>query len=316
MIKYETLKRRITKEKAWPAIVKVFDMDISPENLANTADRHIILKAFSEGSINSPSLRSKLHQYPFPEIARLGSYSDPSLVYHLSKGIESAIAITEKAEKFGSAVKDVSAVLDFGCGTSRILRYMLEFQKGPRYFGSEVFEDNITWGRSAFPQITYILQSTQPPLDLPSRAFDIIYAYSIFTHFEEQTHLRWLAELHRLLASGGLLILTVHGKSILHRCRNEEVFKANGNDGEFPFMCKVIEDYEELCRQFHTYGFTFYSCYDPDRLIKGGLDPYTFGIAYISPDYMRDNWSSMFNILEIDEGAISNWQDYVVLKKH
>jgi SAM-dependent methyltransferase len=50
-----------------------------------------------------------------------------------------------------------------------------------------------------------------PPLSLESASFDLIWALSVFTHLTDAS-LAWLAELHRLLKPGGLLIATYMGR--------------------------------------------------------------------------------------------------------
>ena len=307
MITMNMLRERIDAANAWQDIADILGLDSSPETLADSANDEVIYRAFVEGSIKSKKLSNKLHNYPFPDITNLGRYSDPSMEYHLGGGLNTAIGITQKAEKYKHPFESASNVFDFGCGTSRILRYMIEFLSGPQYYGSEVFDENVEWGKCAFPEVIYIHQNNFPPLDIQDSTFDIIYAYSIFTHFEEKIHLQWLSELHRTLRKGGLLILTVHGEPILRRCEEDE-------DVRKPmYVCN--QDYEELCDKFYKYGYVYYSCYDQKQLLNGGLDSDVFGIAYISKEYIRGKWTDKFQILEHDEGAISNWQDYVVMRK-
>jgi hypothetical protein len=73
-------------------------------------------------------------------------------------------------------------------------------------------------------------------------------------------------------------------------------------------------DYKEIVDKFTNEGYVFYTGYDPEYLTKGGLDAERFGIAYISKNYIKGNWTRWFEVLEHDEGAVSNWQDYVVLR--
>ena len=53
--------------------------------------------------------------------------------------------------------------------------------------------------------------SGEPPLDFASGSFDLIWALSVFTHLTDNS-LPWLAELHRTLRPGGLLIASYMGR--------------------------------------------------------------------------------------------------------
>jgi len=312
MITMNTLRERIVATNCWKDINEALGLNISAEALAaevlgKPEKDWVVWQAFVDGSMKSKELRDKLHKHPFPDITRVGVYSDVSLEHHVGGGLANAMQITSKAEKYNHPFEFASKVLDFGCGTSRILRYMIEFCPGPQYFASEVVHENIRWGQTAFPEVTYIHQGNHPPLGMQDCSFDLIYAYSIFTHFEKHLHLLWLSELHRLLQPGGLLILTVHGVSVLRRCKAEDnVRKA---------MCFEGRDYEALLNKYEKDGYVYYDCYEPKHLAKGGIDAQLYGIAYISPEYIRNNWSKKFQILEHDQGAVDNWQDYVVLRR-
>lgn len=307
MITMAMLRERITATDAWKDIKEILELEAAPEELSRSANDEIILNAFGEGSIKSKPVRDKLHRYPFPDIEKVGIYSDYSLEYHVRDGLSHAIALSTKAEKHGNSFQAASNILDFGCGTSRILRYMIEFLPGSQYYATEVFDENIEWGRRAFPEVIYLHQSNYPPLDFPDEKFDIIYAYSIFTHYEENLHLQWISELHRILKERGLIILTIHGEPVLRRCKNEKAVREA--------MCVKGQNYKKLRKRFYNYGYVFYPSYDRANLSRGGLDSDIFGITFISNEYMQKNWSRKFQILEHDEGAIINWQDWVVMRK-
>src|SRR6201999_2694722 len=49
------------------------------------------------------------------------------------------------------------------------------------------------------------------PLDYEAGTFDLVLAISIWSHFDEPAALAWLEEMHRIVAPGGHLALTVHG---------------------------------------------------------------------------------------------------------
>jgi SAM-dependent methyltransferase len=104
-------------------------------------------------------------------------------------------------------------VLDFGCGPGRTLSELLPRAEGAELVGCDIHEPSIAWGRAHLPQCRFILNGEHPPLDLDSASFDLVYAVSVFTHLTDQWS-AWLAELHRLLAPGGIAIISFLGEAL------------------------------------------------------------------------------------------------------
>ena len=101
-------------------------------------------------------------------------------------------------------------VLDFGCGCGRTLRWFLREFPGVEFHGADVDEEAIAWCRSNLPRAQFARNQPQPPLPYPDGFFDVICCLSVFTHLDEPMQDLWLAELGRLLAPGGVVLLTVH----------------------------------------------------------------------------------------------------------
>ena len=53
-----------------------------------------------------------------------------------------------------------------------------------------------------------MLSGEHPPLPYPDKSIDLIYACSVFSHFDAERQTRWLAELQRITRPGGYLLLT------------------------------------------------------------------------------------------------------------
>ena len=56
-----------------------------------------------------------------------------------------------------------------------------------------------------------------PPTEFEAGSFDLIYAYSVFSHLSQEAHLRWLEEFKRILRAGGMLLLTTLGRDFIER---------------------------------------------------------------------------------------------------
>lgn len=111
----------------------------------------------------------------------------------------------------GKSLADCETVLDFGCGAGRTLRWLIPQFPEVKFSGCDVDAQAIAWSGRHLARAGFRVNAATPPVDFPDACFDLIYAISVFTHLSLQHQKLWLAELHRLLRPGGLLLFTVHG---------------------------------------------------------------------------------------------------------
>jgi SAM-dependent methyltransferase len=105
-------------------------------------------------------------------------------------------------------------VLDFGCGAGRVVRHALVEDPGAEYWGCDIDSRSVDWMRAHLAPSLQVFQSEDwPPTEQPDAQFDLIYAFSVFTHLLDSWS-AWLMELHRLLDGDGVLIVTVFGPGI------------------------------------------------------------------------------------------------------
>lgn len=102
-------------------------------------------------------------------------------------------------------------VLDFGCGSGKVLRHFLAEARAAELHGCDIDGPSIDWlGANLSPPLHPFRNGEAPPLDRPDGAFDLVWAVSVFTHLTDHWA-AWVAELHRVLADRGLLIATFLG---------------------------------------------------------------------------------------------------------
>lgn len=109
-------------------------------------------------------------------------------------------------------------VLDFGCGWGRMSRFFLRDLPGKDVWGIDVGPDMISLCQKHFRTGHFELVPAVPPTILKEASFDVIYAYSVFSHLNEEVSLAWIKELSRLLKPGGLLLVTTQGRLFIDYC--------------------------------------------------------------------------------------------------
>jgi SAM-dependent methyltransferase len=137
---------------------------------------------------------------------------DPSLQAQFvgSSGQEAFVEARTFCSKLRRAgkLRSESRVLDFGVGWGRLYRVLLNHVQPAGLVGVDIDPDCIDLCREAMPYGTFAVNPVTPPLDLPARAFDAVYAYSVFSHLEPSLTLRWLQDFRRLLRPHGVVAFT------------------------------------------------------------------------------------------------------------
>jgi predicted SAM-dependent methyltransferase len=127
------------------------------------------------------------------------------------------------------------------------------------------------------------LNNIYPPTLYKSSTFDLIYAYSVFSHLSEKCQKAWLEEFHRILRPEGVLIVTTRQKKSIPALYNQ--LYEPSDQLELPVVIdKALKDYAE--GKFVYFG------------IEGafGFEEDFFGEAFIPEAYVRKEWSNLFKI--------------------
>lgn len=100
-------------------------------------------------------------------------------------------------------------ILDFGCGYGRILRSMYFFADPENLYGCDPWDKSISLCNEA-RVLGHLAISDYLPSTLPFEAkFDLIYAFSVFTHLSERATRCCLEVLRDRLTPDGLLVITI-----------------------------------------------------------------------------------------------------------
>jgi SAM-dependent methyltransferase len=127
------------------------------------------------------------------------------------RGFDSLLGLLDRN---GISVRELDGVLDFGCGCGRVMRYW-HGMSVKRIAGSDCNPALVEWCRESLRFAAVQTNNLEPPLGLASGSFDLVYAFSVFTHLPERLQFAWLRELGRILRLGGHLVISTHGPAHL-----------------------------------------------------------------------------------------------------
>jgi SAM-dependent methyltransferase len=140
----------------------------------------------------------------------------------LESGRATNEAIRRLLGKHDLKVAELGAVLDFGCGVGRIMRHW-RTTTGPAWHGTDYNPALVEWCKRHLKFADFRVNALSGELPYPAHTFDLIYAFSVFTHLGEPLQFFWINELSRVLKPGGYIWLTTHGENYLGILTPEEL---------------------------------------------------------------------------------------------
>lgn len=161
-------------------------------------------------------------------------------------------------------------ILDYGCGWGRLIRLMYKFSPPERIYGCDAWETSLALCRgSGIRAHLATCEEVPTSVPFPGVSFDLIYAFSVFTHLSERTSKAVVATLRRCIEPDGLLVVTIRPPEYW------DVHSPQQNAVDVPRMKK-----EHAAR-----GFAF------TPHIRAPVDgEVTFGDTSMSLDYIGRNW--------------------------
>jgi SAM-dependent methyltransferase len=124
---------------------------------------------------------------------------------------------------------------------------------GVELHGSDYNAALVRWCSDNLHFASFERNGLKPPLSYADDRFRLVYSYSVFTHLTEELGLVWIAELRRVLAPGGHVLLTTHGDAFADsRLAGEEL--ARYRRGEIVIRQSTVAG-TNACAAFHPIGY-------------------------------------------------------------
>jgi SAM-dependent methyltransferase len=240
----------------------------------------------AEGRETSPTLRDMLPGLPDPDVQR--RWTGKAGFETLAEGF--AIYRTMRdlhVSHFGS-LREHGPVLDFGCGFGRVIRYFMKDVAPGQLIGTDYNETLIDFCIASNPWCQFNRNEADPPLAIADHEVGYVYAYSVFSHFSEPMHQRWLEEFKRVLRPGGVLALTVRPRAFIEHCGR---LRTGESKGVSPINRLMFPDTDSALARYDNGEF----CFSPYNPAEEGA---WWGEACISRKYVEQHWSKLFKVVE------------------
>jgi SAM-dependent methyltransferase len=130
--------------------------------------------------------------------------------YFSHSGAWNAAVLRERAADCGRDVEAMEAVLDFGCGCGRVVRWWRDVSTAS-INGCDFDPELVAWCDANLPFASFRLNQLEPPLPYEDQSFDLLYSISVFTHLPIALQRDWSQEIRRVLKPGGLALVTLAG---------------------------------------------------------------------------------------------------------
>jgi SAM-dependent methyltransferase len=124
---------------------------------------------------------------------------------------------------------------------------------GPDFYACDIDAAAVEWCRRNLAFLNTAVNQLDPPLPYVTEAFDLVYAYSVFTHLPEHAQRPWIEELSRVMRPGGLLLISTHGDATLDRIVEPDL-RARYQRGELAVRFPHDAG-SNLCSAYHPPGY-------------------------------------------------------------
>ena len=218
--------------------------------------------------------------------------------------------IKAMAAKYGITIGENTRILDFGCGWGRMVRFWFKDIKSENIFGIDVDPKMVEVCDSTLPCGNYSLISPAPPTEFADGSFDIIFAYSVFSHLSSDMAEKWVREFNRLLKSGGLLVATTRDATFIDVCEHYRLNPNVAAKSEYnQMLSKCFSPAAEYHDRFKRGEFLF-------SPTGGGetRDSSFYGDTMIPEKYVKDVWGKLLTFRQYESSGILPQAVFVLQK--
>jgi SAM-dependent methyltransferase len=293
---------------------------IKPTNLQHTlppiaeliADQNAVLQFTNlDGQTESVDYRALAARDPFRipmPIDREGYGTVESSRYYWATGYGDWLNVSRAVDRYVAGGARLGArlrLLDFGCSSGRFLRHAWSHGRDSfDIWGCDFAPANVDWAKKYLPgDFKIFLNHNVPHLPFADGYFDVITAFSVFTHidlFEEA----WLLELGRIIRPAGILYVTIQNQATWDRTTQRPTY-----------IARLMGAKEINRNSIHVSEDLFRAPMPQPRIVfrMSAADIYNCNVWHHN-EYVRELWARYFEILDIVDNSHNNFQSVAIMR--
>lgn len=192
----------------------------------------------------------------------------------------------------GRCISEMNQIVDWGCGSGRIARYLVEdLTENQEFAGIDIDEPAVEWANVNIGKNFETCYKT-PPLPYESASKELVYSYSVFTHLPEDILKLWIAEIARIIQPGGYFLFTILSDTAM--------------------LGLLQYKNEAFCKEWESKGI--FDSQANDQLSSIGVEGDYYRNVWLSQKYIEEHWRSYFEIVSIEQN-FHFYQDLVVCRR-
>ena len=169
-------------------------------------------KAIDFGIYDDAATAARCDTYRLPDTKDRENYHGNDHIAYWLSGLKDFLALQRTAASYRLNF-DTCRYFELGCASGRVLRHVA-CQSQAEVWCSDINLRHLEWIRLFLPDKIKLSQNTVlPQLPITDNYFDLITAFSVFTHIDD-FEFAWLQEIRRILKIGGLAYLTFQSDTV------------------------------------------------------------------------------------------------------
>ncbi len=201
--------------------------------------------------------------------------------------------VDRETKALGRELGPTTRVLDFGFGWGRISRTFMEKISVDNLYGVDVDPAFAEMTRTLFDSDHFDVCAPFPPTRFEDGSFDLVIAYSVFSHLSEKACADWMGEFARIVKPGGVVAWTTRHDSFFDFCA-WAAKQGDAASGYVQALGKLFPDLNDVRRRYRAGEIVHASS---DGVGGGGpRDASFYGETWIPPQYARSAYAEHFKL--------------------